>query len=118
MADEINVPEPADLDLVEEKILLDAIKNAQEAVRNSPEDATVWGYLGHVYLSHGWELAAIPCYHQATVLAPNVFRWHYLQGRLNKQHHPETAVEHLTRALVLDPNTYRHIFTSPRYSVF
>ena len=100
---EIDVPEPADLGLVEEELLLDAIKDAQAAVRNSPEDAVVWGYLGHVYLSHGWELPAIPCYRQATVLAPDVFRWHYLLGRLNKQHHPETAVEHLIRALALDP---------------
>ena len=102
-ASEIDIPEPADLGLVEEELLLDAIKDAQEAVRNSPKDAVVWGYLGHVYLSHGWELPAIPCYHQATVLAPDVFRWHYLLGRLNKQHHPKTAVEHLTRALALDP---------------
>ena len=99
---EIDVPQPADLGLVEEELLLDAIKDAQESVRNSPEDAAVWGYLGHVYLSHGWELPAIPCYHQATVLAPDVFRWHYLLGRLNKQHHPETTIEHLTRALALD----------------
>ena len=102
MAGEIDVPQPADLGLVEEELLLDAIKDAQKAVRNSPDDADVWGYLGHVYLSHGWELPAIPCYHQATKLAPDVFRWHYLLGRLNKQHHPEMAVEHLTRALTLD----------------
>ncbi len=99
---EIDVPEPADLSLVEEELLLDAIKDAQEAVRASPDNAAVWGYLGHVYLSHGWELPAIPCYRRSTELAPDVFRWHYLLGRLNKQHHPETAVEHLTRALALD----------------
>ena len=103
VAGEIDVPQPADLDLVEEELLLDAIKDAQEAVRNAPDDADVWGYLGHVYLSHGWELPAIPCYRRATELAPDVFRWNYLLGRLNKQHHPETAVEHLTRALALDP---------------
>ena len=102
VAGEIDVPEPADLGLVEEKLLLDAIADAQKAVRNSPDDANVWGYLGHVYLSHGWELPAIPCYRQATQLAPDVFRWHYLLGRLNKQQHPEAAVQHLTGALVLD----------------
>ena len=102
-ANEIDVPEPADLGLVEEKLLLDAIKDAQEAVRNSPGDAKVWGYLGDVYLSHGWEIPAIPCYRKAGQLAPNEFRWHYLLGRLNKQHHSEAAVPHLTRALVLDP---------------
>ena len=102
-ASEVDVPEPADLGLVEEKLLLDAIKDAQEAVRNSPGDAKVWGYLGDVYLSHSWEIPAIPCYRKASHLAPNEFRWHYLLGRLNKQHHSEAAVPHLTRALVLDP---------------
>lgn len=102
-AGEIDIPEPADLGLVEEKLLLDAVAAAQKAVRNSPKDASVWGYLGDVYLSHGWELPAIPCYHKASQLAPNEFQWHYLLGRLNKQHHAEEAVPHLTRALALDP---------------
>lgn len=100
---EIDVPEPADLGLVEEKLLLDAIEAAQSAVRNVPKDAKVWGHLGDVYLSHGWEIPAIPCYRQASQLAPNEFRWHYLLGRLKKQHHPKESVEHLTRALALDP---------------
>lgn len=100
---DIDVPQPADLDFVEEKRLLDAIKAAQAAVRNAPDDAHVWGYLGDVYLSHGWEIPAIPCYRQASQLAPNAVRWHYLLGRLNKQHSPGEAVQHLTRALALDP---------------
>ena len=49
--DDIDIPQPADLDLVEEKLLLEAIENAREAVRNSPDDADVWGYLG-ARLSH------------------------------------------------------------------
>ena len=100
---DIDVPQPADLDFVEEKRLLDAIEAAQAAVRNAPDDANVWGHLGDVYLSHGWEIPAIPCYHQASQLAPNELRWHYLLGRLNKQHYPGEAVQHLTRALALDP---------------
>ena len=102
-AREIDLPEPADLGLVEEQLLLDAIKDAQAAVRHSSKDANVWGYLGDVYLSHGWEIPAIPCYRKASQLAPDKFRWHYLLGRLNKQHHSEAAVQHLTRALALDP---------------
>ncbi|MDE0681723.1 MAG: hypothetical protein OXI63_02290, partial [Candidatus Poribacteria bacterium] len=58
---EIDIPQPADLDLVEEKLLLEAIETAQEAVRNSPDDADVWGQLGHVYHINGWEAPAIPC---------------------------------------------------------
>ncbi len=99
---DIDVPQPADLNFVEEKLLLDAIEAAQAAVRNAPDDANVWGYLGDVYLSHGWEIPAIPCYRQASQLAPNELRWHYLLGRLNKQHYPKESVEHLIRALALD----------------
>ncbi len=100
---EIDIPQPADLGLVEEKRLLAAIEAAQAAVRNSPDAAKVWGYLGDVYLSHSWEIPAIPCYRQASQLAPNELRWHYLLGRLNKHHQPEAAVQQLKRALVLDP---------------
>ena len=99
---DLDIPQPADLDLVEEQLLLEAIGTAQEAVRNSPDDAEAWGYLGHVYLSHGWEVPAIPCYSQANRLAPEEFKWLYFLGRLTKQRHPEAAVKHLTRALTLD----------------
>ena len=99
---DIDVPEPADLGLVEETLLLEAIEDAQEAVRNSPDNANVWGQLGDIYLSHGWEVSAIPCYRQASQLAPDEFGWHYLLGRLNKQYHPEAAVQHLIQALALD----------------
>ena len=96
------IPEPADLDLVEEKSLIEAIENAQKAVRKFPNTADVWGQLGHVYLSHGWEIPAIPCYRQASILAPDEFKWLYFLGRLTKQRQPEEAVKHLTRALTLD----------------
>ena len=99
---DIDIPEPADLGLVEEKLLLKAIEAAQKKVRRSPDDADVWGQLGHIYLSHGWEVAAIPCYRQASILAPDEFKWLYFLGRLTKQRQPEDAVKHLTRALTLD----------------
>ena len=99
---DIDVPEPADLDLVEEKPLIEAIENAQKAVQKSPNAADVWGQLGHIYLSHGWEIPAIPCYRQASILAPDAFKWLYFLGRLTKQHQPEEAVKHLTRALTLE----------------
>ena len=99
---DVDVPEPADLDLVEEKPLIAAIENAQKAVRKSPNAADVWGQLGHIYLSHGWEIPAIPCYRQASRLAPDTFKWLYFLGRLTKQRRPEEAVKHLTRALTLD----------------
>ena len=99
---DVDIPQPADLGLVEEKLLLRAIEAAQKKVRRSPDDAEVWGQLGHVYLSHGWEVAAIPCYRQASILAPDEFKWLYFLGRLTKQRQPEDAVKHLTCALTLD----------------
>lgn len=99
---DIDVPQPGDLDLVEEKPLIAAIENAQTAVRKSPDTPDVWGQLGHVYLSHGWEIPAIPCYRQASRLAPNEFKWLYFLGRLTKQRQPAEAVKYLTRALTLD----------------
>ena len=100
---DIDVPQPADLDLVEEKPLIEAIETAQAKVRRSPDNADVWGQLGHVYLSHGWEVPAIPCYRQASLLAPDESKWFYFLGRLTKQRQPEEAVKHLTRALTLNP---------------
>ena len=96
------IPQPEDLALVEEKLLLKAIEAAQEAVRNSPADADVWGHLGHVYLIHGWEAPAVPCYRQASLLAPDEFKWFYFLGRLMKERQPEEAVKSLTRALTLN----------------
>ena len=99
----VDIPQPADLGLVEEKRLLKAVETAQEAVRNSPGDAEVWGQLGHVYLSHRWEVPAIACYRRANTLAPDEFRWLYFLGRLKTRRQPEAAVKYLNRALTVDP---------------
>jgi len=93
-----NIPQPDDLNLVEEKRLLNAVETAQKAVRNAPDDAEVWGQLGHVYLIHRWEVPAIACYRRANSLAPDEFRWLYLLGRLTTRREPEAAVKYLNRA--------------------
>ncbi len=99
---EVNIPQPADLDLVEERRLLKAVETAQKAVRNAPDDAEVWGQLGHVYLIHRWEVPAIACYRQANTIAPDEFRWPYFLGRLTTRREPEAAVKYLNRALALN----------------
>ena len=99
----IDIPQPADLNLVEEKRLLNAVEAAQKAVRNAPDAAEVWGQLGHVYLSHRWEVPASACYRQANRLAPDEFRWLYFLGRLTTRREPEAAVKYLNSALALDP---------------
>ena len=100
--DALEMPAPADLHLVAEKLLLEAIATAQQAVRDAPDDAEAWGKLGHVYLVHGWEEPSIPCYRRASRLAPDEFRWHYFLGRMTMQREPQTAVQAFTRALQLD----------------
>ena len=102
---EVAIPQPADLGLVEEKRLLKAVETAQKAVRNSPEDAEVWGQLGHLYLSHRWEVPAIACYRRANTLAPDEFRWLYFLGRLMARREPAAAAKYLNRALTLN-DTY------------
>ena len=99
---EVDIPEPSDLGLVEEKRLLKAVETAQKAVRNAPNDAEVWGQLGHVYLSHRWEVPAMACYRRANTLAPDEFRWLYFLGRLTTRREPEAAVKYLNRALALN----------------
>lgn len=100
-AEAIEIPAPAELHLVEEKLLLEAIAVAQQAVRDAPDDAAAWGKLGHVYLVHGWEETSIPCYRQASRLVPDAFRWHYFLGRVTVRREPQTAVQAFTRALAL-----------------
>ena len=101
--EEIAIPQPADLGLVAEPLLLEAIETAQKAVRDTPDDAETWGKLGHIYLVHGWEVTAMPCYRRASRLAPDEFRWHYFFGRLAAQREPQKAVDVLRRAIALHP---------------
>ena len=102
--EEIAVPQPADLSLVAEPLLLTAIETAQKSVKAAPEDAETWGKLGHIYLVHGWEVPAMPCYLRASTLAPDEFRWHYFFGRMASQREPQKAVDALTCAIALDPS--------------
>lgn len=99
---EIEMPQPADLDLIEDSQVLAVVAAAQKAVRNSPDAGEAWGRLGHVYLIYGWEELAEPCYRRASVRAPDVFGWHYFLGRLTIDRNPKAAVDIFTRALQLD----------------
>ena len=52
------VPQPIDIEHVEEQRLLVTVKAAQKALIEVPKDATAWGELGNVYFVHGWEVEA------------------------------------------------------------
>ena len=96
------IPQPIDLALVEEPRLVEAIEVAQKSVEKSPEEATAWGQLGHIYLIHGWKVEATQCYRRAVAIDPTEFRWLYFLGRSYCEAHPQEAVDVLVQAISLD----------------
>ncbi|MAG57172.1 MAG: hypothetical protein CMJ83_12840, partial [Planctomycetes bacterium] len=56
------------------------IEAAQQAVRDDPESAEVWGRLGASLEVHGFILEAVPCYDRAHVLQPRKWKWPYFLG--------------------------------------
>jgi len=97
------IPTPNDLAMVSESRLLQAVEVAQQAVEKAPEKADTWGQLGNVYLVHGWERQAAPCYRRAAEIQPNEFRWFYYLGLSTYKATPEVAVDAFAQAITLDP---------------
>jgi superkiller protein 3 len=56
------------------------VGKAVAAARNHPHDAHAAGYLGMVLHTYEDHESAVACYRVARALAPNEFRWAYLQG--------------------------------------
>lgn len=97
------IPQPNDLNLVEEPRLLQAIESAQKAVEKAPGKAAVWGQLGKVYHIHGWEAEAAQCYRRAAEIDPTEFRWLYYLGMITHKTDPQAAEVVLAQAIRLDP---------------
>ena len=97
------VPQPSDIEHVEEQRLFAAVKTAQQALIDAPKDATAWGELGNVYFVHGWEVEAAECYRSAIEIAPNEFRWLYYLGLTTYKVNPQAAAQTLAEAIKLDP---------------
>ncbi len=85
------IPQPSDLNLVEEPRLLQAIESAQKAVEKAPGKAAAWGQLGKVYHIHGWEVEAAQCYRRAAEIDPTEFRWLYYLGMITHKTDPQEA---------------------------
>ena len=96
------VPQPSDIERVEEQRLLVAVEAAQKRLVEVPKDATAWGELGNIYFVHGWEIAAAACYRKAVKIAPNEFRWLYYLGMTTYKTDPRVAVQALAEAIKLD----------------
>ncbi|RKU19300.1 hypothetical protein C6500_11410 [Candidatus Poribacteria bacterium] len=97
------VPQPSDIEHVEEQRLLTTVKIAQNALIEAPKDATAWGELGNVYFVHGWEVEAAECYRNAVEIAPNDFHWLYYLGLTTYKVNPQAAAQTLAEAIKLDP---------------
>ena len=97
------MPQPSDIEHVEEQRLLATVKTAQQALMKAPKDATAWGALGNVYFVHGWEVAAAECYRSAVEIAPNEFQWLYFLGLTTYKVNPQVASQTLAEAIKLDP---------------
>ena len=98
------IPLPTDLALVSEPRLLQAAESAQKAVAEAPDKADAWGNLGNVYLVHGWEAEAAPCYERAVSVDPSEFRWLYYLGLSTYKTDAQTAVGAFAKAITLDPD--------------
>ena len=96
------VPQPGDMERVEEQRLLAAVETTQKRLVESPKDATAWGKLGNIYFVHGWEVEAAACYRKAVKIAPNEFRWLYYLGMTTYKTDPRVAVQALAEAIKLD----------------
>ena len=98
------IPSPADLHLVKEDRLVQAVKAARDAVAASPASATAWGKLGHLYMIHGWKQHAAPCYRRAAEIEPNEFAWHYHLGRSLAAADQAAAAQAFADAIALNPD--------------
>jgi tetratricopeptide (TPR) repeat protein len=85
----------------------EAITRAMRDVRESPAAASAWGHLAQVLHAHNEIAAALPCYRQASVLAPGDFRWPYLAAHAQMPVNPRDALQDLERASELAPDNPR-----------
>lgn len=65
-----SIPQPSNLERVEEPRLLKAVKNSQDMIVKKPRSAQAWGRLGNIYLIHDWNAEAAACYRRAIALKP------------------------------------------------
>lgn len=77
-----------------------------------PRSAQAWERLGNIYLIHDWNAEAAACYRRAIALKPKEFRWHYYLGRSLVTTDPTTAANAFSRAIALDKNMPRPMYTS------
>ena len=98
------IPQPENLDKVEETRVLQAVQEAQQEVGDKPHSAEAWANLGKIYIAHDWYEAAAVCYGHAAEFDPDEFRWHFFLGRSHIHTDAATAIESFERAIAIDDN--------------
>lgn len=88
---------PADL----EPLLAERIDGATRAVREDPDSAAAWGWLGEIYDVNSFEQQALITYARARELDPEEWRWPYFTGLLLRSSDPDGALEQFSRAATL-----------------
>jgi tetratricopeptide (TPR) repeat protein len=95
-------PEPPRPDMTEvDPEVAEAIKAAQERVRQQPRNGTTWGRLGMVFRAHDFAEESSRCFREAERLDPREARWPYLLGLTLVMTDPDAGVPCLERAVEL-----------------
>jgi tetratricopeptide (TPR) repeat protein len=85
--------------------LQDKVQTLRGSVTQSPEDPTLVGELGAIYLIHGFPGAAADCFAHAASLSPRETRWWYYTGLARDQAgQGDQAIAAYEQALELDAN--------------
>jgi tetratricopeptide (TPR) repeat protein len=95
-------PDPPEVDLTEaDPDVAEAVRQAREAVVQSPRSGKAWGKLGTILAAHDFRVEALACLAEAQRLDPRELRWPYLQGVTLQLGDPERAVPKLREAAEL-----------------
>ncbi len=98
-------PEPPNPDLADaEPAVAEAVRRARTAVLATPDSGERRGALGAVFLAHELHEAAALAYRQAGRLAPDDYRWSYLEARSLWRLDPAAAEEAALAAIRKNPD--------------
>jgi len=81
------------------------IERATTAVKLAPRSGNAWGTLGAALIAHKFEKEAVVCFAEAERLQPQEPRWPYLHGLALRNGDPDSALQKLTRAAQLTPDS-------------
>jgi tetratricopeptide (TPR) repeat protein len=99
-----DIPIPDDLDRITESRLRDAVMESRRFVAANRGSAKAWASLAHLYLAHGWDDYAAPCYESAAEIEPDDFRWRYYIARSLERDDWDAAARAYEQAIERNPD--------------